>query len=103
MLLLNRLADNQYDQSCSWPAGRLTFTQPVRWLLQSLCSAGQKMSRNAQLKKVDQQFREYATLARLFGLWGEGTLIRVKLVAINYLPEKRCLTCLLNIVHKTLI
>ena len=45
------------------------------------CSAG----------KVDQQFREYATLARLFGLWGEGTLSRVKLVATNHLPKKKTL------------
>ena len=62
MLLLNRLVDNQYDQS--WPAGQLTFGQLASWS-ENLCSADQeKLSWSG---KVDQQFPEWETLGRPSG------------------------------------
>jgi len=52
-----------------------------------LCSADRESSAG-HLEKVDQQFPENGQLLPVRLHWGYGTSIDVKLVEINYLPEK---------------
>ena len=90
------------------PPGKLTFRQLDRWL-ENLCSADQEIcaqlieKSSADQEKLISNFQNARRLpVHLDG--GEGILIRVKLVAINYLPGKTLFNLFVEYrTHKTLI